>query len=59
MLGSDSLSSFYKLNFILHRQHNYSLTELDEMYPFEREVYYSFLVQQLEEERQERERVKR
>lgn len=40
----------------MHRQHNYSLTELEEMYPFEREVYYSLLVNQIEEERQERER---
>jgi len=31
--------------------HKYSLTELEEMIPFEREVYVSMLIQYLEEEK--------
>ena len=32
--------------------HKYSLEELENMIPFEREIYVSLLVQHLEEERQ-------
>lgn len=31
--------------------HKYTLTELENMYPFEREIYTQLLVQYLEEER--------
>jgi len=33
------------------QHHKYSLTELDEMIPWEREVYINLLLQHLEEER--------
>lgn len=39
--------------------HKYSLTELEEMLPFEREVYVAMLVQFLEEEKQRIESKKR
>jgi hypothetical protein len=32
--------------------HKYSLEELEDMMPFEREIYVSLLVQHLEEEKQ-------
>lgn len=32
--------------------HKYSLTELENMIPFEREIYVAMLVQYLEEEKQ-------
>ena len=32
--------------------HGYSLTEIEEMVPFEREIYVAMLVQHLEEEKQ-------
>lgn len=32
--------------------HKYSLTELEEMIPFEREIYVAMLIQFLEEEKQ-------
>lgn len=32
--------------------HKYSLTELEDMIPFEREIYVAMLVQYLEEEKQ-------
>jgi hypothetical protein len=34
------------------QHHNYSLTELEEMIPFEREIYISLLLNYLEEEKQ-------
>jgi hypothetical protein len=39
-------------NFQLMQHHQYSLTELDEMYPWEREIYVRLLLQHLEEERE-------
>lgn len=33
------------------QHHKYSLTEIDEMIPFEREIYISLLTKFLEEER--------
>lgn len=38
--------------------HKYSLTEIEEMIPFEREIYVSMLMQYLEEEKQRLERNK-
>jgi len=34
------------------QHHKYSLTEIDEMIPWEREVYLSLLIQHLKEEEQ-------
>lgn len=39
------------MNFALMQYHKYSLTELEEMLPFEREVYVALLMQYLEEEK--------
>ena len=43
------------------QHHNYSLTELENMIPWEREIYIGLLMQYLkeEEERMEREKQKR
>jgi len=40
------------MNFSLMQHHKYSLTEIEEMIPFEREIYVSLLVKHLEEEKQ-------
>lgn len=55
MLSHDSLMNHYKTNFALMQHHKYSLTELEHMYPFEREIYTSLLVKFLEEEKARRE----
>ena len=39
-------------NFQLMQHQQYSLTELDEMYPWEREIYVRLLLQHLEEEKE-------
>jgi len=43
----------YNTNFALMQYHNYSLTELDSMYPFEREIYLNMLIDYLEKKRQQ------
>jgi hypothetical protein len=47
------------MNFALMQYHKYSLAELEEMLPFERELYVAMLVQYLEEEKQRIESKKR
>ena len=44
------LESFYKLNFSLMQHHKYSLTEIENMIPCEREIYLALLNQYIEEE---------
>lgn len=46
----DSLANMYQLNFALMQHHKYSLTELENMIPFEREIYVTLLKQFLEEQ---------
>ena len=50
-LCHENLANYYKLNFALMQYHKYSLTELEEMIPFEREVYVYMLIEYLEEEK--------
>jgi hypothetical protein len=49
-LSHESLVNYYKTNFALMQHHNYSLTELDHMLPWEREIYISLLQDFIEEE---------
>ena len=44
------LESYYRVNFALMQHHKYSLTELENMIPWEREIYLSLLSQFIEEE---------
>ena len=49
-MAHTDLESYYKVNFSLIQHHKYSLTELENMIPWEREVYLSLLHQYIEEE---------
>ena len=49
-MAHEDLASYYKMNFALMQHHKYSLTELENMIPWEREVYLSLLTQYIEEE---------
>jgi len=51
-LSHESLANFYKLNFALMQYHNYSLVDIENMIPFEREIYTAMLIKFLEEEKQ-------
>ena len=46
----DNLQNHYTTNFSLMQHHKYSLEELENMIPWEREVYVQLLVQHLDEE---------
>ena len=49
-MSHTSLEVYYKTNFSLIQYHKYSLTELENMIPWEREIYVSLLQQYVEEE---------
>jgi hypothetical protein len=49
-MAHTSLESYYQINFALMQHHKYSLTELENMIPWEREVYLTLLEQHIEEE---------
>ena len=44
------LENYFRLNFSLMQYHKYSLTEIENMIPWERDVYVTLLQQHLEEE---------
>jgi hypothetical protein len=46
-----SLEEYFKLNFALMQYHKYSLTEIENMMPWERDIYVGLLQQHLEEEK--------
>jgi hypothetical protein len=49
-MAHTNLESYYQTNFALMQHHKYSLTELENMMPWEREVYVSLLQSYIEEE---------
>jgi hypothetical protein len=49
-MAHEDLASYYKINFALMQHHKYSLTELENMIPWEREIYLTLLQQFIEEE---------
>jgi len=46
----ENLGNYFRTNFALMQHHKYSLTELENMLPWERDVYVNMLLQHLEEE---------
>jgi|TARA_B100001094_G_scaffold222835_1_gene216912 hypothetical protein len=46
-----SLASYFELNFALIQYHKYSLTEIESMIPWERDIYVAMLQNHLEEEK--------
>ena len=48
-LSHETLENFFKTNFLMMQHFNYSLTELEGMLPWEREVYLMLLNEHLEE----------
>ena len=49
-MAHTDLASYFKVNFALMQHHKYSLTELENMIPWEKDVYVALLEQYIEEE---------
>ena len=50
MLAHESLENYYRTNFVMVQHHKWSLETLENMLPWEREVYVQQLVDYIEEE---------
>lgn len=50
IMQSENLKNHYTTNFALMQHHQYSLTELDNMIPWEREIYVALLSNYIKEE---------
>lgn len=53
MLYHSSVDSFYEINFALMHYHKWSLSEIENMIPFERDIYMKYLLNALEKEKLE------
>ena len=49
-MAHTDLESYYKINFSLMQHHKYSLSDIENMIPWEREIYIGLLQQHIEEE---------
>jgi len=52
------LETYFRINFALMQYHKYSLTEIENMMPWERDVYVVLLKQHIEEEKEKQEQRK-
>jgi hypothetical protein len=55
----DTLKNYYETNFAMMQHHKYSLSELEDMIPWERNIYVTLLIQYLEKEKERIELQKR
>jgi len=46
-----NLENYFRLNFAMMQYHKYSLTDIENMMPWERDIYVGLLQSHLEEER--------
>jgi len=50
-MSQDNLMNYYQTNFQLMQHHNYSLTDIEGMLPYVREIYVGLLSNFLKEQR--------
>lgn len=51
MMCHNSLSNYYMVNHMLKDEFNYSLSELENLLPFERDLYIDLHIARIEEKR--------
>tara|TARA_R110001592_G_scaffold351165_4_gene648141 strand:- start:1479 stop:1658 length:180 start_codon:yes stop_codon:yes gene_type:complete len=49
-LSHESLGNYYQTNFAMMHHHKYSLDELENMMPFERDFYVTMLIDYIDKE---------
>jgi hypothetical protein len=52
-MNYNNLNNYYVLNYTLHHHHDYSLDEIENMIPFEREVYCAMIREEIERKNRE------
>jgi hypothetical protein len=51
MVSHSDLAHYYKNNFSLMQYHKYSLNDIDNMIPYERDLYITMLIESLERDK--------
>jgi hypothetical protein len=52
LLSHDTLKNHYEINFAMVQHHKYSLTELENMIPWERQLFIDLLAKHVREEQE-------
>lgn len=52
MFAPGELADIFRTDFLLAKEHNISLTEINEMLPFERKIYIAIVIDYLEKKKQ-------
>jgi hypothetical protein len=52
-LSHTSLENYYSMIFALAQHHKYSITEIESLIPYERDIYVDMLMAHLEEQKKE------
>ena len=55
MMLHDSLANQMQTNFIMLKDHNFSLTEIENMIPWERQIYIGLLINYVKEQKEKME----
>lgn len=56
-MSHSSLGNYYSLVFSLVQHHKYSIADIENIFPFERDIYVDMLLSHLEEKRKELEKL--
>jgi len=59
ILSHNTLANYYQTNFSLMQHHKYSLSDIDGMIPWERDIYVKMLIEHLEKLKEEQEKARR
>jgi hypothetical protein len=56
VLSHNTLANYYQTNFAMMQYHKYSLSDIEGMMPWERDIYVKMLIDYLEELKKEQEK---
>jgi hypothetical protein len=56
VLSHNTLANYYQTNFSLMQHHKYSLSDIDGMIPWERDIYVKMLIDYIEKLKAEQEK---
>jgi hypothetical protein len=59
VLSHNTLANYYQTNFSLMQHHKYSLSDIDNMIPWERDIYVKMLIDYLDKLKEEQEKQRR
>jgi hypothetical protein len=54
VLSHISLADYYKVVFALAQHHKYSISDIENLMPYERDIYYNMIINYIAEQEQSR-----